>query len=84
MLSKLVPEPCFHKVHTNFQCIYSQVNVFLADMKDFAAMNEVYSQYWGQVKPCRTCVLVFYSSRPGITEHGQVRGGEAAAFGDRC
>jgi len=33
-----------------------KVNVFLADMKDFAAMNEVYSQYWGEVKPCRTCV----------------------------
>ncbi|KXL50122.1 hypothetical protein M433DRAFT_151497 [Acidomyces richmondensis BFW] len=33
-----------------------KVNVFLADMKDFAAMNEVYSQYWGDVKPCRTCV----------------------------
>merc|ERR1711915_1027045 len=33
-----------------------KVNVFLADMKDFAAMNEVYAQYWGEQKPCRTCV----------------------------
>ena len=31
-----------------------KVNVFLADMKDFAAMNEVYAQYWGETKPCRT------------------------------
>ena len=33
-----------------------KVNVFLDDMKNFAAMNEVYSQYWGEEKPCRTCV----------------------------
>ncbi|KAF2481358.1 putative L-PSP endoribonuclease family protein [Neohortaea acidophila] len=35
-----------------------KVNVFLADMGDFAAMNEVYTQYFGEVKPCRTCVAV--------------------------
>ncbi|KAF2973102.1 hypothetical protein GQX73_g672 [Xylaria multiplex] len=35
-----------------------KVNVFLSNMDDFAAMNEVYSQYWGDVKPCRTCVAV--------------------------
>ncbi|KAI0123195.1 endoribonuclease L-PSP [Xylariales sp. AK1849] len=35
-----------------------KVNVFLSDMENFAAMNEVYSQYWGDVKPCRTCVAV--------------------------
>ncbi|KAI1173597.1 endoribonuclease L-PSP [Nemania sp. FL0916] len=35
-----------------------KVNVFLASMDDFAAMNEIYSQYWGDVKPCRTCVAV--------------------------
>jgi enamine deaminase RidA (YjgF/YER057c/UK114 family) len=31
-----------------------KVNVFLADMADFAEMNSVYSQYWGNVKPSRT------------------------------
>jgi len=31
-----------------------KVNVFLANMDDFAAMNEIYTQYWGDVKPCRT------------------------------
>ncbi|OJD36525.1 l-psp endoribonuclease family protein [Diplodia corticola] len=35
-----------------------KVNVFLANMDDFAAMNEVYMTYWGDVKPCRTCVAV--------------------------
>lgn len=31
-----------------------EVNVFLSDMEDFAKMNEVYEQYWGEVKPART------------------------------
>jgi enamine deaminase RidA (YjgF/YER057c/UK114 family) len=35
-----------------------KVNVFLADMKDFGEMNEVYKTYWGDVKPARTCVAV--------------------------
>lgn len=35
-----------------------KVNVFLASMDDFKAMNEVYTQYWGDVKPARTCVAV--------------------------
>jgi len=35
-----------------------KVNVFLSNMDDFADMNEVYMQYWGDVKPCRTCVAV--------------------------
>ncbi|KAL2219088.1 putative L-PSP endoribonuclease family protein [Thermoascus aurantiacus ATCC 26904] len=35
-----------------------KVNVFLANMDDFAEMNSVYMQYWGDVKPCRTCVAV--------------------------
>ncbi|KAL3463477.1 putative L-PSP endoribonuclease family protein Brt1 [Aspergillus heterothallicus] len=35
-----------------------KVNVFLSDMDNFAKMNEIYSLYWGDVKPCRTCVAV--------------------------
>jgi enamine deaminase RidA (YjgF/YER057c/UK114 family) len=31
-----------------------KVNVFLANMDDFAKMNEVYTTYWGDIKPCRT------------------------------
>jgi len=36
----------------------AKVNVYLSDMANFAEMNSVYSQYWGDVKPCRTCVAV--------------------------
>ncbi|OAA79144.1 L-PSP endoribonuclease family protein Brt1 [Akanthomyces lecanii RCEF 1005] len=35
-----------------------KVNVFLSSMDDFAKMNEIYMTYWGDVKPCRTCVAV--------------------------
>ncbi|CEL11459.1 Putative Endoribonuclease L-PSP [Aspergillus calidoustus] len=35
-----------------------KVNVFLSNMNDFAKMNEVYKMYWGDIKPCRTCVAV--------------------------
>ena len=31
-----------------------EVNVFLADMADFVAMNDVYKTYFGDVKPART------------------------------
>lgn len=33
-----------------------EVNVFLSDMKAFAQMNQVYGEYWGDIKPSRTCV----------------------------
>ncbi|MGL5050212.1 MAG: RidA family protein [Cetobacterium sp.] len=32
--------------------------VFIKDMNDFASINEVYSQYLGEVKPARACVEV--------------------------
>ncbi|KAM0716270.1 hypothetical protein Q7P37_007715 [Cladosporium fusiforme] len=36
-----------------------KTNVFLADMQDFAAMNEAYKSHWGSgAKPARTCVAV--------------------------
>jgi len=31
--------------------------VFLADGKDFAAMNEVYAEFFGDAKPARTTVV---------------------------
>ena len=30
----------------------------ITSQDDFAAVNEVYKEYWGDVKPCRTCVAV--------------------------
>ena len=49
-----------------------KVNVFLSDMDNFAEMNSVYVQYWGEVKPCRTYVLRYLSSDSGTlaNEHG--------------
>jgi 2-iminobutanoate/2-iminopropanoate deaminase len=32
--------------------------VFLSDIKDFAAMNEVYSEFFGDSKPARTTIGV--------------------------
>ncbi len=32
--------------------------VFLTDVKDFAAMNEVYAEFFGAAKPARTTVAV--------------------------
>lgn len=33
-----------------------KVSVFLADEKDFAAMNQVYAEFFGAAKPARTTV----------------------------
>jgi 2-iminobutanoate/2-iminopropanoate deaminase len=35
-----------------------KVSVFLKDMNDFAAMNEVYARYFGKNQPARTTVEV--------------------------
>jgi 2-iminobutanoate/2-iminopropanoate deaminase len=35
-----------------------KVTVFLADMDNFARLNAVYNEYFGDVKPARTCVQV--------------------------
>ncbi|KAL4727773.1 hypothetical protein ACLX1H_004462 [Fusarium chlamydosporum] len=31
-----------------------EVNIYLSDMKYYAKMNEVYAEYWGDLKPART------------------------------
>ena len=35
-----------------------KAGVFIKDMNDFAAINEVYNEYLGDVKPARACVEV--------------------------
>ncbi len=35
-----------------------KVVVFLADMNNFARLNAVYNEYFGDVKPARSCVQV--------------------------
>jgi 2-iminobutanoate/2-iminopropanoate deaminase len=39
--------------------------VFLADGKDFAAMNEVYAEFFGEAKPARTTVVAAFAI-PGV------------------
>ena len=40
-------------------------SVYLADARDFAAMNEVYTEYFGEAKPARTTVGLVLPA-PGI------------------
>lgn len=40
-------------------------NVYLTDVADFAAMNEVYTEYFGEAKPARTTVAVAALPLPG-------------------
>ena len=35
-----------------------KATVFIKDMNDFTAINEVYAQYLGDIKPARACVEV--------------------------
>ncbi|AOF50032.1 RidA family protein [Tetragenococcus halophilus] len=35
-----------------------KTTVFLTDMADFAAVNEVYADYFGEWKPARSCFVV--------------------------
>ncbi len=37
-------------------------SVFLADGRDFAAMNEVYTEYFGPAKPARTTVATAFAN----------------------
>jgi 2-iminobutanoate/2-iminopropanoate deaminase len=39
--------------------------VFLTDVKDFAAMNEVYTEFFGDAKPARTTIGVASLPLPG-------------------
>jgi 2-iminobutanoate/2-iminopropanoate deaminase len=42
------------------------VNVFLADMADFAAMNEAYAAAMGSHRPARTAIGVRELPKPGV------------------
>ena len=45
-----------------------KVNVFLTDMLDFVAMNEVYSEYFSKPEPARTTVQVLGLPKNAIVE----------------
>ena len=42
--------------------------VFIKDMNDFAAVNEVYAEYFGEHKPARSCVEVARLPKDGMVE----------------
>lgn len=45
-----------------------KTTVFLKSMDDFAAMNEVYSQYFPNHKPARSCVEVARLPKDALVE----------------
>ncbi|WP_278342333.1 Rid family hydrolase, partial [Parageobacillus thermoglucosidasius] len=45
-----------------------KTTVFLKSMDDFAAMNEVYSQYFTNHKPARSCVEVARLPKDALVE----------------
>ena len=45
-----------------------QVQVFLADMKDFSAMNEVYAAYFTQPYPARAAIQAAALPKGGLVE----------------
>ncbi len=45
-----------------------KATVFLKDMADFAAMNEVYAEYFGDSKPARSTVAVAALPRGALVE----------------
>lgn len=67
-----------HLVFKNLKAILSEANselnkvikttVFIKDMNDFAAMNEVYAEYFGQSKPARSTVEVARLPKDALVE----------------
>ncbi len=52
-------------------CDYSSVvktTIFLADMNDFAKVNEIYKSYFGEEFPARSCVQVAKLPLGGLVE----------------
>jgi 2-iminobutanoate/2-iminopropanoate deaminase len=54
---RLILEGCGASLKDVVKC-----SVFLADGRDFAAMNEVYTEYFGPAKPARTTVAVQFAN----------------------
>lgn len=45
-----------------------KTTIFLKDMNDFAAMNEVYAQFFGENSPARSCVEVARLPKDAVIE----------------
>lgn len=67
-----------HQVFKNLQAILSasgaaldtvvKATVFIKDMNDFAAVNEVYGEYFNAHKPARSCVEVARLPKDALVE----------------
>ncbi|KIR02710.1 Endoribonuclease L-PSP [Lachnospiraceae bacterium TWA4] len=45
-----------------------KTGIFLADINDFAKVNEIYAQYFANEKPARSCVEVANLPKGGLVE----------------
>ena len=45
-----------------------KTTVFIRDMNDFAAVNAIYADFFGDIKPARSCVEVARLPRDGLVE----------------
>ena len=45
-----------------------KTTVFIRDMNDFAAVNAIYADFFGDTKPARSCVEVARLPRDGLVE----------------
>ncbi|WP_108672133.1 2-iminobutanoate/2-iminopropanoate deaminase [Peribacillus acanthi] len=67
-----------HQVFKNLQAVLEEAGasfetvvkatVFIKDMNDFAAVNEVYGQYFSAHKPARSCVEVARLPKDALVE----------------
>src|SRR5579872_1994360 len=57
---KVILEGCGASVADVVKC-----QVYLTDVKEFAAMNEVYAEFFGEAKPARTTVAIAALPLPG-------------------
>lgn len=67
-----------HQVFKNLQAVLSEAGaslntvvkatVFIKDMNDFAAINEVYGEYFSEHKPARSCVEVARLPKDALVE----------------
>ncbi len=50
-------EVILKEADSSLECVI-KTTVFLSDMSDFNAMNEIYAQYFGEHKPARSTIAV--------------------------
>ena len=60
-------EAVLHAAGCNLQDVV-KTTIFLADMRDFAAVNAVYEKYFSQNPPARSCVQAAALPKGGLFE----------------